>query len=97
MGRNTNCDDPATESEARHGGPVPTEMDPEMMHDIQVLVSRIVTKARKLLKNLTTNLVERWLQISFKFGDGKVVNQSQSGSWENQCPGAGLQLNLGSI
>ena len=30
-----------------------------------------------------------------KFDGGKVINQSQSGSWQFHCMGAGLQQNLG--
>ena len=30
-----------------------------------------------------------------KFNGGKVINCSQSGSWEYRCMGAGLQLNMG--
>ena len=95
MWEETLADDSATECEARHGGPVPTIIDPQMMHDIQVLVSRLVVKARQLIGNYTTNLVEGWMQIRCKFDGGKVVNRSQSGSWEHRCYGAGLQQNLG--
>ena len=65
---------------SRHGGPVPTEIDTQMMHDIQVLFGRLVTKARQLIRNFTTNLVEGWMQIRCKFDGGKVVNRSQSGA-----------------
>ena len=95
MWEETLTDDTATVSEARRGRPVPTEIDPHMMNDVQVLVSRLVIKARKLIKNFTTNLVENWMQIRCKFDGGKVVNRSQSGSWEHRCSGAGLQQNLG--
>ena len=97
MWEDTLADDSATEHEARHGGPVPTEIDTQMMHNIQVIVSRLVTKARQLIRNFTTNLVEGWMQIRCKFDGGKVVNRSQSGSWEHRCYGAGLQQNLGKI
>ena len=30
-----------------------------------------------------------------KFDGGKVINRSQSGSWEHRCMGAGLQQNKG--
>ncbi len=65
------------------------------MHDIQVLVSRLVAKAQQLLGNETTNLAECWMHIRAKFDGGKVINRSQSGSWEYRCMGAGLQQNLG--
>lgn len=95
MWEQTLADDPATEREARHGGPAPTEIDTQMMHDIQVLVDRLVMKAQQLIRNFTTNLVEGWMKIRCKFDGGKVVNRSQSGSWEHRCSGAGLQQNLG--
>ena len=87
----TLVDDSATEREARCGGQVPTQINPQMMHDIQVLVSRLVAKSRQLIRNFTTNLVEGWMNIRCKFDGGKLVNWSQSGSWEHQCAGAGLQ------
>lgn len=77
------------------GREVPTEINPQLMHDIQVLVSRLVGKAHQLIKNFTTNLAENWMQIRCKFDGGKVINRSQSGSWEHCCSGAGLQKNLG--
>ena len=95
MWEETLADDAATERESRHGGATPTEINPQMMHDIQVLVSRLAGKARQLIKNFTTNLAENWMQIRCKFDGGKVVNRSQSGSWEHRCSGAGLQKNLG--
>ena len=66
-----------------------------MMHAIQVLVSRLVGKASQLIQNFTINLAENWMQIRCKFDGGKVVNRSQSGSWEHRCSGAGLWKNLG--
>ena len=65
------------------------------MHDIQALLSRLVGKANQLLGNYTTNLAECWMHIRSKFDGGKVINRSQSGSWEHRCMGAGLQQNLG--
>ena len=45
--------------------------------------------------NFTTNLAESWMHIRSKFDGGKVINRSQSGSWQNRCMGTGLQQNLG--
>ena len=95
MWKETLAGDPVTEQEVRHGGHIPTEIDPQMMHDIQALVSRLVEKSRQLIRNFKTNLAEGWMQIRCKFDGGKVVNRSQSGSWEHRCAGAGLQQNLG--
>ncbi len=95
MWEETLADDSATERESRRGGESPTETNPKMMHDVQVLVSRLVGKARQLVNNFTTNLAENWMQIRCKFDGGKVINRSQSGSWEHRCSGAGLRKNLG--
>lgn len=88
-------DDPAVEEEIRQGGIEPVEVDPKLFHDVQVALSRLVGKADQLLGNCTTNLAECWMHIRTKFDGGKVINRSQSGSWEGRCMGAGLQQNLG--
>ena len=95
MWRETLADDPATEKDTRQGGHIPTEINPRLLHDIQALLSRLVGKAKQLLGNHTTNLAECWMYIKSKFDGGKVVNRSQSGSWEHRCMGAGLQQNMG--
>ena len=76
------------------GGERAQELNPQLMHDIQVLVSRLVSKAGQLIHNLTTNLAENWMHIWCKFVGGTVVNRIQSGSWESRCYGAGLEKNL---
>ena len=73
----------------------PTPVSDKMMHDIQVVLSRLVAKAPQLIGNFTTNLAEAWMHIRTKFDGGKVINRSQSGSWEHRCMGAGLRQNLG--
>jgi len=73
----------------------PQPVDPKMMHDIQIILSRLVAKAPQLIGNFTTNLAEAWMHVRSKFDGGKVINRSQSGSWEFRCYGAGLQHNLG--
>lgn len=35
------------------------------------------------------------MHVRTKFDGGKVINISQSGSWEHRCMGAGLRQNLG--
>ncbi len=35
------------------------------------------------------------MHIRMKFDGGKVINRSQSGSWEHRCVGAGLRQNMG--
>ena len=58
-------------------------------------LSLLVCKAEQLLGNVTTNLAESWMNVRTKFDGGKVVNRSQSGSWEHRCMGAGLRQNIG--
>ena len=91
----TLADDPAIELEARQGGLTLTNIDPRLQHDIQVQLSRFITKANQLIGNVTTNLAECWMHIRSKFDGGKVINTSQSGSWEHPCMGAGLRQNYG--
>ena len=88
-------DTPVTEEDARKGGATPTQVDRRLLLDILVIVSRLVAKAAQLIDNFTTNLAENWMSIRCKFEGGKVVNLSQSGSWEFRCMGAGLRENLG--
>ena len=47
-----------------------------------------------MIDNATTNVAESWMHIRSKYDGGKVINRSQSGSWEHRCMGAGLQQNL---
>ena len=54
----TVADSPAIEKEIRQGEITPTEVNPELFHDIQAIVSRLVGKASQLLGNSTTNLAE---------------------------------------
>lgn len=75
----------------------PIPVSDKMMYDIQVILSRLVAKAPQLIGNFTTNLAEAWMHIQTKFGGGKVINRSQSGSWEHRCMGAGLRQNLGML
>ncbi len=60
-----------------------------------MVLARLVAKAGQLIGNETTNLVECWMHIRCKFDGGKVINRSQSGSWEHRCMGAALQQNMG--
>ena len=91
----TVADDPAIEADILQGGKIATDIDPMLYHDLQVIISRLVGKANQLIDNVTTNLAESWMHIRTKFDGGKVVNRSQSGSWEHRCMGAGLQQNKG--
>ena len=67
----------------------------QLMHDIQSFFSKLVSKAGRLIHNTTTNFAENCMQIRCKFDGGKVINRSQSGSFQFRCYGAGLQKNLG--
>ena len=64
-----------------------------MLHGMQLVSSRLAEKAPQFLCNATTNLAEDWMHIRSKSDGGKVINRSQSGSWEYRCMGAGLQQN----
>ena len=90
-------DDPRVIADARSGGSphMHPKVDPKMMADVQTALSRLVAKAGQLIGNFTTNLAESWMHIRTKFDGGKVINRSQSGSFEHRCMGAGLRLNLG--
>ena len=91
----TTTDDTTIECEARRGGLTPTKPNPKLFHDIQTALSRLVSKASQLIENVTTNIAESWMHIRSKYDGGKVINRSQSGSWEHRCMGAGLQQNIG--
>lgn len=93
--RDTLADNPAIDEDVRQGGHTATKPNPKMIHDIQVVISRLVSKASQLIGNETTNIAENWMHIRSKYDGGKVINRSQSGSWEHRCMGAGLQQNLG--
>lgn len=93
--RETIADDPASERAILRGGKVATDINPKLYHDIQVTLSTLVAKAEQLVDNVTTNMAESWMHVRTKFDGGKVINRSQSGSWEHRCMGAGLQHNMG--
>ena len=59
-----------------------------------MMLRRVVANARQLFGNVTTNLAECWMHIKSKFDGGKVVNRSQSDSWEYRSMEAGLQQNM---
>ena len=82
-------------SEEQESQAKPIPISKKLMHDIQIILSRLVAKAPQLIGNFTTNLAESWMHVRTKFDGGKVINRSQSGSWEHRCMGAGLKHNLG--
>ncbi len=57
------AEDPTTEADARQGELVPTNIDPRLLHDIQVTLARLIGKASKLIGNVTTNLAECWMHV----------------------------------
>ena len=73
----TTAEDVETVKDARQGGQTPVKINPKLFHDIQTALARLVSKA-------TTNLAESWMHIRCKFDGGKVINRSQSGSWEHR-------------
>ena len=66
-----------------------------MMHDIQTVLSRPVSKASQLIENVTTNVAEVWMHIRSKYDGGKFINRSQSGSWKHRCMGEGFAAEHG--
>ena len=76
-------EDPTVELEARQGGPTPTNIDPRLYHDIQVLVSRLVSKASQLIGNETTNLAESRMHIRSK----SSINHKVAHGSNKQCTG----------
>ena len=62
--RETLVDDSATVSDCRRGKQIATEINPKLLHDIQVLLRGLVGKASQLIGNLTTNLAETWMHIT---------------------------------
>ena len=91
----TLADNDDTVNDARQGEPTRIDVNPKLFHDIQRALSRLVSKAEQLIDNATTNVAESWMHIRTKYDGGKVINRSQSGSWQHRCMGAGLQQNLG--
>ena len=97
MWQDTMDESPITEQDATSGGIQPVSMNEKLLHDIQVCVSRLVTKSPQLIGNFTINLAEGWMNIRCKLDGGKVINRSQSGSWDLRCMGAGLHQNIGPV
>ena len=61
-------DDASIIADARSGGSpnvyVYPEIDPKMMADIHIALSRLVVKAGQLIGKFTTNLAECWMQVN---------------------------------
>ena len=77
------------------GGHNTIRINLRMMNEIQVVVSRLMSKSWQPPSNTTTNLSESWMHIRCKFDGGKVIIRSQSGSWEYRWMGTSSQQNLG--
>ena len=90
-------DSQETEEASHRGEETPLNISPQLLHYLQVLVSRFAAKSWQLIGNHTTNLAEAWMHIRCKFDGRKVINRSQSGSWQHRCMGAGLEQNRGSM
>ena len=84
-----------TEEASRKGGEIPLEVSPQLLHDVQLLVSRLAAKSLQLIGNHSTNLAEPWMHVTCKFDGGKVINHLQRGSWQHRCMGAGSEQNHG--
>ncbi len=67
MWTETVTDNLETEADVLQGELMPITVNPKLVHDIQVLVARLVGKAQQLLGNVTTNLAESWMHMRSKF------------------------------
>ena len=56
------------------GEETPLNVSPQLLHNVQVLVSRLAAKSKQLIGNDTTNLAEAWMHIRCKFDGGKFMN-----------------------
>ena len=90
-------DSQVIKEESHRGEETPLNISPQLLHDVQILISRLVAKSRQLIGNHTTNPAVTWMHIRCKFDGRKVINRSQSGSWQHRCMGAGLEQNCGSM
>ena len=56
--KDTVDDSRETEEASCRGGETPLNVSPQLLHDVQVLVSRLAAKSKQLIGNHTTNLAE---------------------------------------
>ena len=70
-------------------------MEGNCLRESYKVVSRLAAKSSQLVGNETTNMAEGWMHVRSKYDGGKMINRSQSGSWEHRCMGASLQQNIG--
>ena len=84
--RQTVDDSHEAEEASRNGGETPLKISPKLVHDVQLLVSRLAAKANQLIGNHTTNLTKAWMHIRCKSDGGKVINRSQALLPELACP-----------
>ena len=51
------------------------EIDPQMMHDIKLLLSYLVAKASQLIENFTNSLAEGWMHVGSLMVASKYIGQ----------------------
>ena len=72
-----------------------SNLNPKILKDVGIILSKVAQKAPRLIGNNTTNLAECWMHIRSKFDGGKVFNHCLRGSWHTRCFAGGLRYNEG--
>ena len=84
------------EYEARSGYVASLDQLPEgLLFKVLRAGDRLVSLAKELIDNQTSNLAESYMGIRTHFDGGKVFNRVQSGSFESRCYAAGLKFQEG--
>ena len=84
------------ENEARSGYTVSLDQLPDgLLFKVLRAGDRLVSLAKQLIDNQTSNLAESYMGIRTHFDGGKVFNRVQSGSFESRCYAAGLKFQEG--
>lgn len=85
------------EEEARSGYTASLDKLPDgLFFKVLRAGDRLVSLAKQLIDNQTSNLAEAYMGIRTHFDGGKVFNRVQSGSFESRCYAAGLKFQHGS-
>ena len=62
-----------------------SSLNPKILKDVGIILSKVAQKAPRLIGNYTINLAECWMHIRSKFDGGKVFNHCLRGSWHTRC------------
>jgi hypothetical protein len=83
------------ENDIREGGFSKNEVNPDLLKDLFLILSRMALKSDRLISNFTSNLAESWMNIRCKFDGGKMTNRCFRGSFYARCYGGGLRSTRG--